>query len=69
MHSVLLIYFNRAVLLTTEQRSLFLSLIYDSYSEFVLTLLAVWTVVLDSSCDDFKSSSLLCQLWAERHDR
>lgn len=47
----------------------FVSLIYDSYSEFVLTLLAVLTVDLDSSCDDFKSSSLLCQPWAEWHDR
>lgn len=41
---------------------------YMIHIQFVLTLLAVWTVVLDSSCD-FKSSSLLCQLWAERHDR
>lgn len=48
---------------------LMLFLIYDSFSEFVVALLAVLTVDLDSSCNDFKSSSLLCQPWAEWHDR
>lgn len=51
--------FNSVVSLTTELRFSFsLALIYDSYSEFVLTLLAVLTVVMNTRCDYFKF--LLC---------
>lgn len=34
--------------------------LYDCNSELAVSLLAVWNVDLDSCCDDFKSSSVLC---------